>query len=101
MRKPNEVWITTVVLERMLARGATTSPTRVIKGPDPEARIVNAHMESAADVITLVYDRPVDEPVLQEIEELPFRVSWSEEMLRDVDLDIRDMVVGLHTTEMS
>lgn len=72
----NEVVIAAEVLEQMLAEGSEFDPRRlrVLKGADPEAKIIGARWELGAQGIgsrsvVLVYDRAIPEtPILQSLE---------------------------------
>jgi hypothetical protein len=71
----NEVVIAAEVLEQMLAEGNEydLGRVRVLKGADPEAKIIGVRWEAGLQgagsrSIVLVYDRPVpDTPLLQSI----------------------------------
>lgn len=58
------IWIGVPFIEMALSKGnRTRGPIEVVKGPDPEARIVNVIWKG--NEIGLQYDRPVDDPVLR------------------------------------
>ncbi len=82
VRLPNEVWISTELLEQMLAEGEEVHPPiRVVKGPTSKAKIIGTRMVYLGDgnrMVALVYDRLVDDPVMQALDVWPFRPRETE-----------------------
>jgi hypothetical protein len=91
----NELPISPALLEQMMAEGGTRAFS-VRPGPSPEARIVGVRWDltnMASPLVTLVYDRPIEQPLLTLDAEAENEIKRLEQALCEI------IALGTHENE--
>lgn len=83
MRQPNDLLISVELMEQLLSKGGTRIFS-VKQGPAPEAHIIGVRLDPnmGYPCVVLVYDRPIEEPILTAEYGL-------EQKLEDADADMQ------------
>ena len=71
-RPPNELWISVELAQQVFVKGYRIDKIiEFTNGPAPDARIRGCYYNPRADMLAIVYDRPVPEVSITERREVP------------------------------